>query len=477
MLGKYIFRITCMLVLVLKGSQVFSQELPIYNQFYFNPFLYNPAFVAHQNVTEINTVFRQQWLGITDSPVNGAFTVQYAGKNNVSLGLTVTHESVVLQQKSSILLSYGYRLPLGNDHSLTFGISGGVGRYGLDLSQVDTSDPALQDAGSSTLYADGNFGFLYSLKGLNLSFALVNLFENNQYKQDNLSNLRLSNLESFMGSVSYKFMFPTIGLSLQPYLLYRSSGSSFEQIEAATVLYYQDKIWLGGAYRLESNPALFAGFNLLNNFKVGYSYEFAPVELTNISGGSHEFMLTYRFNKKKDETFPEVHEELPEYSGEVEENKKIEEEQQAVEAVKKAMVEEKAKLLADKENRRKDSIDAYFLKEAVVKEEKLNVKPTDTLLVSDDLIKSNAPEYVDGIKVMNTGYYVVAGVFSFRQNAEKFAHMMDDQGFKFEIGINPIKQYYYVYKLSTDDLEMALSTKKTYEKIKQFSDIWILKVD
>ncbi|MBK6266509.1 PorP/SprF family type IX secretion system membrane protein [Marivirga sp. S37H4] len=458
----------CLTAILYGGlNRVVAQDLPVYNQFYFNPFLYNPAFLGINEGTEINSVYRQQWLGIEDAPINSSFTLQHTGNSNVSLGLTLQYESAVLLQKNAFLITYGYKLPLGHEHSLSFGISGGIGRYGLDLSQIDTSDPALQGAGSNTYYADGNFGFLYDNRRWQLSFAVNNIFDANPYSQDNLSNLKFSNLKSLMGSVSYEFLFNNPSIVFKPYLLYRTGGKDFQQAEAAGVFYYQDKIWAGGAYRYQSNPALFVGFNLLENLKLSYSYEFPPAQFDAVQAGSHELMFSYHIGSKVKRR------ELEERVAEKQLDKK--------DAKKFAKIRAAQKL--EKDLKREIEFEQKGVVDSVAEVDKESVIPNDTLIVGLEekmVEKSNEPDSSfneNTVEVLSKGYYVVIAVFNYQQNAVRFQAKMKKEGFHFKMGLNPAKQFFYVYKISTDDLEEANRIKLTYSKIKQFSDVWIYKME
>ncbi len=458
----------------------FTQDLPLYNQFYFNPFLYNPAFVGISGGTEINTVFRQQWLGIDDAPISGAFTLQHAGQSNVRLGLTVTHESVVILQRNAALITAGYKLPIGYEQSMTFGISAGIGRYGLDLNQVDLSDPALSNSSNSTLYADGNFGFMYQLKGLKLGFAVNNIFDASPYSQENFSNLKFSNLESLVGSVSYRFQFESNSIAFEPYLLYRSSGPDFRQAEVAGVFYYADKIWIGGSYRYESNSALFVGFNLFQNLNVSYAYEFPPSELTNARGGSHELMFSYNFggkrtNKVISDNFKES--DLVKSPDEIriEQHQPKESEEEIIQSVEEKVVnseKQDSSVAITPERKNIDTetmLNSHLLQDSIVS--------TDSAVLENSTLVLNTVKEVDGVPILQKGYYVVTGVFNVKANADNFIMESKSKGFQFKLGINPENNSYYVYKMQTDNLLEARYSKSIYAKTKQFSDVWIYKVE
>ncbi|SMG41910.1 type IX secretion system membrane protein, PorP/SprF family [Marivirga sericea] len=456
----------------------YAQDLSVYNQFYFNPFLYNPAYVGVEGGTVLNTVYRQQWLGIDDAPVSGTFTLEHAAKSNVRLGLTFTHESVVILEKNVALMTVGYRLPIGVQQSVTFGLSAGIGRYGLDLNQVDLSDPALSNSLNSTLYADGNFGFMYQLKELKIGVAVVNIFEGNPYSQDNLSDLKFSNLESVVGSFSYRFHFKNNPIAFEPYLLYSRLGTNFQQAEAAGVFYYLDKIWVGGAYRYESNPAVFVGFNLMRNLRFSYAFEFPPREINNVRSGSHELMLRFNFNRGSSRS-PVISEEVSQ--PQIERTLKSEQPNTAndiAQQSKKEVAFEKAKVVSKK-------VDSVAVSN-VSSNSELDSANYNQLLEEwedTDLMSSENEEVIrtvekpDGVPLMEKGFYVVTGVFSSKENAENYVRANTNQGFNFKMAYNRKNQFYYVYKLETDSLVDAKSTQAIYSNIKQFSDVWIYKFE
>ena len=61
---------------------------------------------------------------------------------------------------------------------------------------------------------------------------------------------------------------------------------------------YQDKLWLGGAYRKGTAIGLLIGYTLQDNLSIGYSYDILQSDIRNYSTGTHEIMLSLKFNNK-----------------------------------------------------------------------------------------------------------------------------------------------------------------------------------
>ena len=62
---------------------------------------------------------------------------------------------------------------------------------------------------------------------------------------------------------------------------------------------YDENYWLGISYRQDAALTLLIGLTLQENLSLGYSYDFIQSNIANYSTGSHEIMLSVRFNKGK----------------------------------------------------------------------------------------------------------------------------------------------------------------------------------
>ena len=63
---------------------------------------------------------------------------------------------------------------------------------------------------------------------------------------------------------------------------------------------YDENYWLGLSYRQDAALTLLIGLTLRESLSLGYSYDFIQSNIANYSTGSHEIMLSVRFNKGPD---------------------------------------------------------------------------------------------------------------------------------------------------------------------------------
>ena len=70
-----------------------AQQLPLYSQYAFNPFIYNPAMTGISGETNAFLTHRQQWTEMTGSPTTNAITVDgFMDAKNVGLGLAIFND-------------------------------------------------------------------------------------------------------------------------------------------------------------------------------------------------------------------------------------------------------------------------------------------------------------------------------------------------------------------------------------------------
>ena len=460
------------LAIGLVTNAIYGQELPVYSQYFFNPFLYNPAYVGSNGYTEIFLTHRQQWVGIEDAPTVYALNIQYPTRGNIALGFSVYSEEAVLLRNSAVSGTFGYRVQFAADHSLRFGLSAGLGMNSLDFTnQTNLSDPAIANALDNTLYINGRFGLLYQVKGLDLGFSLPKLFDSDPFNTEKLNDLKFSQLDNMIVTAGYMINFPASDFAVKPYFLYRNGSQIADQIEGAAILYYKDLLWAGGSYRKDLGPTLSTGFNIKNLAELGYSYEFGPE--TSFSNGTHELQLRFRLGKNRskreisdvpDEPVSqpiEVEEPVaPEPTDEVEEV-----ETQEVETQPAAVEPEPVTPLPE----------APVVTEPEPVIEEPEVIPVEEPPVAEaEVVESDETASLE----MASGYYVILGVYSNRSNADSYRRRVENEGPSAEVGYSSEREFYYVYLSADRDLETAKNEVERIRQINklQFTSAWILRV-
>jgi type IX secretion system PorP/SprF family membrane protein len=447
---------------------------PFYRQFYFNPYLFNPAFVGINGTSEASFVHRQQWTNFKDAPVTTGASLQFPTSERVALGLNIHTDKQVLLRNSNVMATFGYVVPIAEDQSLRFALSGGVGLNKLDLTaeELNTNDPAIARATGNNYYVDGNFGVVYNAKGLRLGFALTDLFHSNAFNEESFNKFEFSNLKNRLFSASYRFNVDRIGnVALEPYVLYRQTEDSNQDYwEAATLVYFKEKIWTGVSYNQHNGMALFLGAEIKDKFRFGYSYEFPPFESGSFSSSSHELHLGIRFGKK-------IHGPAKKYTSrplplantnDVTEDKSTEDVEEEVATEEQSVAGNKypGRQVETSNPVQKDNEIANAAKPEKVESKEKEVSTT-----------TNKAPLKESFTLTKGHYYVVVGVFSSMDHSMKFSKDLMTKGYVVNVSLNPKNNLYYVYVHSTKDREDAVKIRNEYRWKNLFKEAWVFNME
>lgn len=295
-----------------------AQNFPVYNSFYLNPFLYNPA-EAITEYSQIYALHRQQWMSIEGAPVTSTLTfTTLMNESRAGLGGKISSYKRGLLTTTDFSVAYAYGIPVGQKNWLFFGLSGGAISNSIDLTKVtDPNDPALSNYLADNFQPAAGFGMLYrSGSGLNIGVSLPQLFPPAFNSDANFNNTTVSPADNVFVTIYYKRkvaskiasrtkggMRKTVKTEeavapLEAYFNYKYSKFGNSQFELLAKLNLTQNFWLGASYRL---PYGFTG-NLgisLQRFVLGYSYEPGNQPQDGFSQGTHEVILGLKLGQQK----------------------------------------------------------------------------------------------------------------------------------------------------------------------------------
>lgn len=296
----------------------YAQNYPVYNSYYINPYLYNPAEAA----TDYSYIFldhRRQWVGIEGAPTLStiSFTTMF---NNTHAGMGAKASSYKrgILTSTDLSASYAFGVPFNKRSTLFFGLSGGAISNSIDMSKVsDPNDPALSSYLSNNFQPTANFGMVYkSMSGLNLGLTLPQLFAPVFNESSNFSNTAFTPFDNMIISAYYKKKVDSkivnkkkkgvrsrvkTGETIAPvefYLLYKYAKAGNGQFEALGKLNLSQNFWIGAAYKQSYGFAGITGIST-KYVIVSYSYEPGGQPESGFSSGTHEIQLGLRLGKQK----------------------------------------------------------------------------------------------------------------------------------------------------------------------------------
>lgn len=286
-------------VLLLLGSiavhTLRAQVAPVQNQVYFNPYVYNDAFLGKSEETQLFVGVKKQWLGVQNSPLVATFTFEKPLPSGFNLGLRLVNIAEGPINTVSNKISASYRIETGLEASLSVGMSLGLAFSNFNATMLDDpNDPAVAEQNQSNLQFDGSLGVAYQWKNLSLGVAMPNFAAPRPFV--NLSGadqVTFSPWNYLIGSVSIDYELD-MDWTLSPMLIYHYQKDFDGQFEGGVRAQYQEKYFFGGLYRQSVGLTALAGMELSEMFGLHYLYSFSSAA-ANLPNDSHELVLRVKF--------------------------------------------------------------------------------------------------------------------------------------------------------------------------------------
>lgn len=284
-----------------------AQQLPLFSQYYFNSFIYNPAQSGLDRGTSVGLVGRKQFTGLSNAIGTYAATLQSRGEeNNAGFGLYVYNDNTNLFRTNSITGSYAYHIDLGDDRTLSFGLglSAIDNRFNANnFNLISYNDPVVQLLGSEGgITMDGNLGANLDLSKFSLGLASLQVLQNRTAFANNLDQKSFYNLaRHWMLNMGYKFEVSD-NFEIEPFILYRKTQTAPGQADINVFFNWLDKGYAGLAYRDGMSFSTMIGAQVAPNITAGYAFDITTNAMRSALGNTHEIMLKFDLGKPKVDT-------------------------------------------------------------------------------------------------------------------------------------------------------------------------------
>ncbi|MDG3581370.1 MULTISPECIES: PorP/SprF family type IX secretion system membrane protein [Galbibacter] len=290
-------------ILFIAIMPITAQQTPTYSDYMYNALLINPAHAGLYTETEI--VMTNQGMGnsIEGSPrtFTGTFNSSI-NRGKMGFGGGILNDEIGVTQATQVFASYAYKIRLGHDYDqprwfqanpqvISFGITAGFLSYRENLLELGLQDDPNFDENINVNIPTIGVGFLYNRRDVYFGISAPNVLGNT------LASDKSINLQSpYYAYFGYRFY----GNILEDYMIKPNALLKYEegvpmQLDINLLVSYRNKVEIGAGYRTTSMFNFLAGFYLLNNFRIIYSYNYriSNSPLTN----THGLSLSYRFGK------------------------------------------------------------------------------------------------------------------------------------------------------------------------------------
>lgn len=270
-----------------------------HNQLFFNRFFINPTFsLVRENKSYLNILHRNQYATFDDNNQNYFLGFSNKLNENTAVGIGVYSQWSGVVQEFGFNANYASAVRLGQKSVLTFGTNITYLNQGLDKNRVvaNEGDATIADARKESKIAVQP-GINLSLGKFDFGFYAEDLLKYNQTTNEFLTDL---SLKSVKASVQYTHSFENSrGLFENARLMPLAQVG--QNLDGS--LYYFGSLlldmpsygWLQTTFDEEYGLSAGVGFNLSKQMSLGYLMEKGLSKQDANLGWNHEISLAYKF--------------------------------------------------------------------------------------------------------------------------------------------------------------------------------------
>ncbi len=286
-----------------------AQDEPVFSHYMFNSISFNPSYAGNKDNLQIQSNYRLQWIGLEGAPRTIQFSFDGPVYKKMSAGLDIVEDKIGNFSTTKIYSNYAYRISLNGNSRISFGLA--LGYENRRLNKGDGYiDPAYNSIDLSQNTFNARSGIYLSNNDFYIGISGTNLIENETYF--NASKLKPQRNLYLTTGYLFKLSETTV---FYPSVLYKDDFNNSSYFNFTGLIGYNSIIWAGISYRrgfeLFSNNqsdfsnntsqvlGLLVDFEINNQLRLGYNFDYSLSYLKNYESGSHELSVSYFFGSKK----------------------------------------------------------------------------------------------------------------------------------------------------------------------------------
>jgi len=287
---------------------VSAQQTSTFTHWFSMPFISNPSLTGMQDDIEVMTAYHKKWLGLSGSPetillgVHGALLPKkriVEDYHKMGFGVMIYNDVVNVFGKTGGNLNFGYRIQLGENQFLGFGIGAGLTNYRLFFDRIEADnvfEESLLNSIQNQTTLDGTAGLSYTSKKLMLGLSSFQLFQNaivfgNTADQREIA---IRQVRHYSIQAKYTFAIPNSPWRIDPIIYLQSAQGLATQASLGVLGYWKSTAWAGLHYNSSKNIGVNLGIKVNEGIDLGYAYEYPLTDLNRLTSGSHEIMMKFR---------------------------------------------------------------------------------------------------------------------------------------------------------------------------------------
>jgi type IX secretion system PorP/SprF family membrane protein len=298
-----------LLSLIVLGTGLSAQQLPMFSQYLNNGFVVNPAMAGTEKFAPLRFVVRDQWTGIEGGPMTQTLSYHNSFmKDKMGIGAYLFNDKFGTVSRTGLSATYAYIVNFSEESKLSFGVSGLFYLYRLNTSNLqfessNNTDPVLYTGDFKAFSPNASFGMLYSGKNYSLGLAIPELIPVKISPSKDFYVVQQQPHYYFTAGYKLKLSDNT---TLEPGILLKHVKGAPTQLDFNASLRIKNMVNIGATYRTDDAVAIMASYLIKEKYLIGYSYDMTISGLKTFAKGTHEIVLGINLSKKKAVENPET---------------------------------------------------------------------------------------------------------------------------------------------------------------------------
>lgn len=297
-------KIILLILLSLLFFRGFAQSNIRLNNYWGNPLNINPSAIYDKYMAVFSVAAHNQWIGFPGAPKTySASASTYLEDYHTQLGIKLFQDKIGYTYTTNIGLNYGYAIPYRYDWQMHLGLGVNYQLLNYDLSQVKLSsadNEVYQDLASEK-YFNADLGMEITNKALRFGLASQNIFtlfypDNNKIQTN--TNFVYAKYRYYTNDI-VNYGIGVCGIQYSNIYQMEFNATGYFKFSNRSGLQTQPDLFdIGMYYRSSGELGLIFGFNITDDFHVGFSYDYHMKGIRQSSYGTNEIVLTYNLERK-----------------------------------------------------------------------------------------------------------------------------------------------------------------------------------
>ena len=286
-------------VLLMMSMAGYSQQDSQFTQYMYNTINVNPAYAGSRETMSIFALHRTQWVGLDGAPVTNTASIHTPiNGSNVGLGLSIINDRIGPSDENNIAVDLSYTIQTSYKYKLSFGLKASANLLNIDftkLNKYDQNDYAFDTNIDNKFSPNIGVGLYLHSDNSYIGLSAPNLLETKHFDRyagtGANSHVATEKIHYYLIAGHVFDLNPSV--KFKPSLLTKMVAGAPLQVDVSGNFMINEKFVAGIAYRWSAAVSAMAGFQVNDNWFIGYGYDLETTRLSNYNSGSHEIFLRY----------------------------------------------------------------------------------------------------------------------------------------------------------------------------------------